>query len=272
MKTKRPTNEIPYGPVYVTGGRFRGRVLYYDDDETSSTAICYVGHPIDFVGAYDVPRRFLRNPLIDELLSRREAIWRILTDFAINKKWAVEPVDIHTLWSEKALIDDVLYERRMLGEMEHLPGEKTIFLCHSSADKGFVRMVNDDLRRLGATTWLDENNIKVGDSLVGKISDGLKTSQFLAVFLSPASVKSQWTTKEWQSYLSRQLAGNAVTVLPVLIEKCEIPAILADLKYANFTESYHEGLKELRAAIAHAAPSKRRSARSTRTVASRKRP
>jgi hypothetical protein len=29
--------------------------------------------------------------------------------------------------------------------------------------KGIVRMVNDDLRRLGAEMWLDENNIKVGE-------------------------------------------------------------------------------------------------------------
>jgi hypothetical protein len=229
-KKRKPGNHIDYGPVYIAGGRFRGRVLYYDDDEDSRTAICYVGHPLDFVGAYDVPRRFLRDPLINELLARREAIWRTLTDFATSKKWPVRPIDIHTLWSERALIDDVLYERRMLGEMEHLPTEKTVFLCHSSADKGIVRMVNDDLRRLGATTWLDENNIKVGDSLVGKISDGLKTSQFMAVFLSPESVKSLWTKKEWQSYLSRQLAGSSVTILPVLVEKCEIPAILADLK------------------------------------------
>jgi hypothetical protein len=263
VKAKKPANEVEYGPVYITGGRFRGRVMYYDDDEDSRTAICYVGHPLDFVGTYDIPLRFLRDPLIDDLLTRSEAIWRTLTGFAMEKEWLAKPADVHALWSEKALINDVLYERRMLGEMEHIPSEKTVFLCHSSVDKGLVRMVNDDLRRLGATTWLDENNIKVGESLVGKISDGLKTSQFLAVFLSPKSIKSQWTGREWQSFLARQLAGSSITILPVLVEKCEVPAILADLKYANFAESYHDGLKELRAAIAHPAlPERRKPARS----------
>jgi hypothetical protein len=246
---KKPAHEVGYGAVYVAQGRFRGRIMYYDDDATSRTAICYAGHPVDFVGSYDVPLRFLQEPLIDDLLSRREAIWRAVTKPALENDWSVNPAEIHSLWSEKSLIDDVLYERRMLGEMEQVSIEKTIFLCHSSSDKGFVRMVNDDLRRLGATTWLDENNIKVGDSLVGKISDGLKAAQFMAVFLSPESVKSIWTRKEWQSFLSRQLAGSAITILPVLVEKCEIPAILADLKYANFTESYHDGLKELRSAL-----------------------
>ena len=249
MSTKKSANKLAYGAVYVTQGRFRGQIMYYDDDETIRTAICYSGHPLDFVGTYDVPLRFLREPTIDELLKRQEAIWRAVTKPAIERDWSIDPAKIHSLWSEKSLIDDVLYERRMLGEMEQIPSEKTIFLCHSSADKGFVRMVNDDLRRLGATTWLDENNIKVGDSIVGKISDGLKSAQFMAVFLSPESLKSVWTKREWQSYLSQQLAGNALTILPVLVERCEIPAILADLKYANFAESYHDGLKDLRAAL-----------------------
>jgi len=245
---KQSRDVLEYGPVYVTKGPLKGRVMYYDDYERR-TAICYAGHPLDFPGYYTVPRLSLREPLIEDLLTRREAISRTLCDLAIEGNWLVEPADLHELWSEKALINDLLYERRMLGEMEQVVGDKTVFLCHSSADKGFVRMVNDDLRRLGATTWLDENNIKVGDSIVGKISDGLKESQFMAVFLSPESVKSLWMTREWQSFLSRQLTGSTITILPVLVNSCEIPAILADLKYANFIESYHDGLKELRAAL-----------------------
>lgn len=248
-KAKEPSNTISYGPVFVSGGRFRGRIVYYDDNETSHTAICYAGYPLDFVGTYDIPMRFLREPSINELLTRREAIWKEVTRPAIDQDWSIHPSKIHRLWSEKSLIDDVLYERRMMGEMKQVPSKTTVFLCHSSLDKGFVRMVNDDLRRMGAETWLDENNIKVGESLVEKISEGLESSQFLAVFLSPASVKSKWMKKEWQSFLSRQLAGNSVTILPALVEKTPIPAILADLKYADFSKDYHDGLKELRSAL-----------------------
>jgi len=240
--------KLPYGPVYITKGRFKGRIMYYDDDDRRS-AICYAGHPVHFARCYGVPLRLLREPLIDDLLARDEAIYKILSNLAIEGEWSLEPAAIHELWSEKTLISEALYERRMLGEMEQIASDKTIFLCHSSSDKGFVRMVNDDLRRLGATTWLDENKIKVGESIVGKISDGLKSSQFMVIFLSQRSVKSLWTTREWQSFLARQLSGSTITILPVLVEVCEVPPILADLKYANFTDSYHDGLKELRAAL-----------------------
>ena len=140
---------LEYGPIYVTRGRHKGRVFYYDDDHTPKTAICYVGHPINFCGTFDVQTRYLREPTIDDLMKRREELWRALTDIAINKKWdEFDPSDIHEFWSEKSLIDETLADRRMFGVLGRLDG-KSVFLCHSSQDKGWVRMVHDDLKHLG---------------------------------------------------------------------------------------------------------------------------
>jgi hypothetical protein len=215
LKAKIEERDLSYGAVYVEKGRFRGRVMYYDDMEFRKTAVCYTGVPIYCRGYYHVPYRYLREPTIEELLDRNEKIGRSLMKFAIDDESDIEAEDIHDLWLEKELILGELQERRMAGEVEQIIGEKTVFLCHSSADKGFVRMVNDDLRRLGATTWLDENNIKVGESIVEKISDGLKSSQFLAIFLSPDSVKSKWALREWQSFISVRCARRWATELYV---------------------------------------------------------
>lgn len=229
-------SDLEYGPMYVVGGRHKGRVVYYDDDETSKTAICYLGHPLDFVRAYDIPARFLREPTIDDLMKRREDIWRQLTRYSIDGDWDIEPNELHELWSEKSMIDSQLYERRMFGEFGEIQGHKEVFLCHASSDKGFVRMVHDDLKRLGVNLWLDENEIKVGESIISRVSNGLESSKTLIVFLSPNSVKSKWARKEWQSFLARHLKGGDLTILPALVETCEIPAVLADLKYADFRE------------------------------------
>jgi hypothetical protein len=106
-------------------------------------------------------------------------------------------------------------------------------------------MVNDDLKNLGMNCWLDENKIKVGDSIVSTVSDGLASSQTMILFLSRKSVKSIWTCKEWQSFLARHLSGNTLKILPILLEDCEIPSILSDIKYADFRESYYEGFKQV---------------------------
>jgi hypothetical protein len=241
--------ELEYGPVCVTGGRHKGRILYYDDDETDKTVICYAGHPLDFLGYYLVAKRLLRDPTVDDLLKRRNAIWNALSDIARNKQWDVAPRDIHALWAEKSLADNALFERRMFGEFGQLGEETEVFLCHASSDKGWVRMVNDDLKHLGVKCWLDENKIKVGDSIVSTISSGLASSKTMIAFLSPSSVKSIWARKEWESFLARQLSGSDIKILPVVLEKCDVPANLADLKYADFTQSYHDGFKEIHNAL-----------------------
>jgi hypothetical protein len=64
--------DIGYGAVIVTKGAHKGRILFYDDDEGKSTAICYAGHPLDWAGYYTIPGRYLREPTIDELIKRKE--------------------------------------------------------------------------------------------------------------------------------------------------------------------------------------------------------
>ena len=163
----------------------------------------------------------------------------------MDKEWDMPASDIHALWAEKMLITDALFERRMFGEFGKLSAVNEVFLCHSSTDKERVRMVHDDLKHLGVSCWLDENKIKVGDSIVSKINEGLGSSKTMIAFLSKQAVRSMWGIKEWQSFLSRKLSGNELNILPAVLEDCDIPSILADIRFADFRESYHDGFKEI---------------------------
>ena len=55
--------------------------------------------------------------------------------------------------------------------------------------------------------------------------------------------------RELNSSLMRQLCSINITILPVLIEECEIPVLFKDIKYADFTTSFEDGIKELIKAI-----------------------
>ena len=52
-----------------------------------------------------------------------------------------------------------------------------IFLSHSSKDKPVVRAVAERLRADGLRVWLDEWEIKSGDSIPAKIEEGLERSR-----------------------------------------------------------------------------------------------
>ena len=52
-----------------------------------------------------------------------------------------------------------------------------VFLSHSSKDKAVVRVVAERLRKDGLRVWLDDWEIRPGDSIPAKIEDGLEHSR-----------------------------------------------------------------------------------------------
>jgi len=111
----------------------------------------------------------------------------------------------------------------------------TVFLCHSSVDKLFARRLASDLDAQGINCWLDELEINVGEDLIEKIADGIDSSKFVVVILSPASTSSSWVAREIDAALGAEHAGRC-TLLPLLLSPCEIPHAIALRRYSDFTQ------------------------------------
>lgn len=120
-----------------------------------------------------------------------------------------------------------------------------IFLSHSHRDKEFARRFGKDLRGMGIPTWIDDAEIKLGDSLIQKISEGIQTMEYLAVILSTVSVASEWVQREVEIAMTLEIHGRSVKVLPILLEDCDIPSFLIGKVYADFRqpEKYEESFQ-----------------------------
>jgi hypothetical protein len=105
------------------------------------------------------------------------------------------------------------------------------------------------MKTLGIDVWLDEWEIRVGDPITQKIQLGINESDFVAVWLTKHSVRSGWVEREWQSRYGLEVTTGRVTVLPLLGERCDVPALLRDKKYADFAADYLHGLEELLAVL-----------------------
>ena len=112
--------------------------------------------------------------------------------------------------------------------------DRRVFVCHATEDKPSARRLATHIRQAGADVWLDEWEIKVGDSIVEKINAGISGATHLLLLLSATSVQKPWVRRELSSALMRQLSSNSVRVLPVLLDTCEVPALLSDIRYADF--------------------------------------
>jgi hypothetical protein len=115
--------------------------------------------------------------------------------------------------------------------------KSSIFISHTQSDKPFVRRVGADLAALGARVWIDEAELNIGDSLMGRIAAAIDEMEFLGVVLSPEAVVSKWVEQELEQAMSFQLSERKVKTLPLLYRKCEIPGFLRGKLYADFTET-----------------------------------
>lgn len=110
----------------------------------------------------------------------------------------------------------------------------SIFLSHNRKDKQFVRRLGTSLRQYGVKVWIDEAEIKIGDSLVAKIEQAINEMDYLGVVLSPDSVESEWVKREVEIAINDEINGKRLKVLPILARKCEIPGFVKGKLYADF--------------------------------------
>ncbi len=115
----------------------------------------------------------------------------------------------------------------------------SVFLSHNKADKPFVKKLARDLDNHRIRCWLDEAELKVGDSLIEKIRDGLDEVDYIAAILSPNSVASPWVQREIDVAMNKEIYGNKVKVLPIMYRTCELPGFLLGKVYADFTNDLH---------------------------------
>lgn len=121
----------------------------------------------------------------------------------------------------------------------------TIFLSHTSIDKPFVEKLAKDLNNLGINVWYDKYEIKVGESILWKIDEGIRESEYLGIVISKEALKSEWVKTEISSAWQKQVKQNGNFVLPIYYRDCEMPLFLEGLKYADFRSDYNQGLSDL---------------------------
>ncbi|TGV29649.1 toll/interleukin-1 receptor domain-containing protein, partial [Mesorhizobium sp. M00.F.Ca.ET.186.01.1.1] len=192
---------LEYGStVFIMSGKFKGRIGYFDDDgiDEDDQPIGYVslGDPL-FSSEYEIPMKYLREATTEDLYTRQVEIQGQLLRMRYLKnspKIIKEKAELLTeyMYMESQFFDKY-FNVRLLGECDG----KKLFISHSSKDKLFARLLATDLADSGHSPWLDEWQIKVGESIPASISLALQKSDYVLVILSNNSVESQWVQQEW---------------------------------------------------------------------------
>ncbi|MCB2160680.1 toll/interleukin-1 receptor domain-containing protein [bacterium] len=95
---------------------------------------------------------------------------------------------------------------------------RDVFFCHASEDKqNIVIPLVEALKNRGVKCWVDQGEIKWGDSITQKVNDGLKISQYIIVVLSESFLGKPWPERELYAALNTEASLGEVKVLPLLV-------------------------------------------------------
>ena len=132
------------------------------------------------------------------------------------------------------------------------PKRRQVFLSYSSSDKRAAARVADALRTAGLRVWFDAWELAPGDSIISRINQAVASSDFLVVLLSQKSVESQWVQNELSAAMARELGDRAVTVIPALLEDCDVPPHLAERQWVDLRRNFEAGVQQLASQLAAA--------------------
>lgn len=225
--------------------------------------------PYPYKGSQDQKQAVVKEALVRlPLLTGVRQFLRLgdKTDVALRKAATVagivpfNAVDLNPLleWAQSLgalqpnlVAEDLVDAAESKKERRHLEDkdQRVAFLSHSSADKAFIRQLAADLTANGISVWLDEQRIRVGDSIPEKIAQGLAESDYFLIGMSHKSSESAWVQKELNNALMTEVQRRKVHLMPLKLDDTPMPLIINDKKYADFSKSYKTGLDELLTAL-----------------------
>jgi hypothetical protein len=89
-----------------------------------------------------------------------------------------------------------------------------LFICHAREDKvSLVEPLARALKDAGYQVWYDDFVLTLGDKLIERIQEGLSSSRYGLIILSP-SFRKEWIERELSAFLEREM-DQEKSILPV---------------------------------------------------------
>ena len=111
-----------------------------------------------------------------------------------------------------------------------------VFLSHSSQDKAVIRPLAERLRADGLRIWLDDWEIRPGDSIPSKIEHGLEHSRVLVLCMSAQAFGSDSAQLESGTFRFRDPLNKERRFIPLRLDEAPIRGSLSQFLYISWLE------------------------------------
>jgi hypothetical protein len=89
---------------------------------------------------------------------------------------------------------------------------------------------------MGVQVWMDTKELYAGETVIESISRAIETADMYVVALSDSSLNSKWVAHELNTALSLEVTQGHPHVVPVLLTKVAVPAVLQSKLYLDLAD------------------------------------
>ncbi len=128
-----------------------------------------------------------------------------------------------------------------------------VFVSYAREDVAFVDRLVQDLRSSGIDVWKDTDEIYVGEYLLPKVVDAIRSCKLFLAVISTYYGQSKWCRHEVTLKLTEEVSQGRVLVLPLRLDETDPEALVPAKGWADFRErdAYQEALANLLMSISY---------------------
>ena len=120
-----------------------------------------------------------------------------------------------------------------------------IFISYAERDTRVANIILDRLRQAGFDPWntpIESNRL---DSVKFAIHNQIYSSDYFIILISQATLDSTWVQNEMKQAVSKEWSQREIMVLPIKIERCELPFYLKKFQWLDLSENFEVGLEKM---------------------------
>lgn len=139
---------------------------------------------------------------------------------------------------------------KILNEILEVKKNPQVFIMYSHDEKELARKITDDLSKDNIRVWLDEQNLRIGDSITESVNKALNESQWI-LFIPPKknNLNNGWVSKEIDMALASEKWRSRHFVIPIKTKDGHLPDTLKDRLWVDFSANYEEAIEKLKSGI-----------------------
>lgn len=160
--------------------------------------------------------------------------WPITQEHLVNRAYQEVSVEIGP---------NVNWDIDYIGIAYRARDHHRIFISYCHEDSRIALNLHDRLKISGINAWIDTAEIRAGESLIDRIAAAIEAVDYVVVLLSKHSIKSDWVQLELKIAITHEIGGRNLTIIPVVLDDCNIPSFLAFKRYINLKSKNNRYLR-----------------------------